>query len=84
MGLGDSVRSWLEGDPSNSFFEFKTSPDDDYCTKFKNLELIVSKTYYASGIIVIMIIFQVCTMSCLTYKHIFYVQYDLSIVIAIT
>jgi len=59
MGLGESVRNWLEGDPSNSFFEFKTSPNDDYCSKFKNLELIVSKTYYASGIIVIMIIFQV-------------------------
>ena len=59
MGLGESVRNWLEGDSNNSFFEFKTSPSDDYCTKFKNLELIVSKTYYASGIIVIMIIFQV-------------------------
>jgi len=59
MGLGDSVRNWLEGDSNNSFFEFKTSPSDDYCSKFKNLELIVSKTYYASGIIVIVIIFQV-------------------------
>lgn len=28
MGLGDSVSRWLEGDPSNSFFEFKIVPDD--------------------------------------------------------
>ena len=27
MGLGESVSRWLEGDPANSFFEFKTSPD---------------------------------------------------------
>lgn len=29
MGLGDSVSRWLEGDPANSFFEFKVSPDND-------------------------------------------------------
>lgn len=28
MGLGDSVSRWLEGDPANSFFEFKIAPDD--------------------------------------------------------
>jgi uncharacterized protein YidB (DUF937 family) len=27
MGLGDSVSRWLEGDPSDSFFEFKIVPD---------------------------------------------------------
>lgn len=27
MGLGESVTRWLEGDPSNSFFEFKVEPD---------------------------------------------------------
>jgi hypothetical protein len=27
MGLGDSVSKWLEGDPQNSFFEFKIAPD---------------------------------------------------------
>lgn len=29
MGLGESVTRWLEGDPSNSFFEFKIEPDAD-------------------------------------------------------
>ncbi len=29
MGLGESVTKWLEGDPSNSFFEFKIEPDSD-------------------------------------------------------
>lgn len=26
MGLGESVSKWLEGDPANSFFEFKLAP----------------------------------------------------------
>lgn len=30
IGLGDSVRSWLDGDPNQSFFEFKVSPDAEY------------------------------------------------------
>jgi hypothetical protein len=29
MGLGESVSKWLEGDSSNSFFEFKLSPSED-------------------------------------------------------
>lgn len=27
MGLGESIARWLEGDPGNSFFEFKLVPD---------------------------------------------------------
>lgn len=58
MGLGDSVSKWLEGDPQNSFFEFKIVPDEAISETFKNVELIVSKCYYASGIIAITIIYQ--------------------------
>jgi hypothetical protein len=29
MGLGESVTKWLEGDPANSFFEFKLSPSKE-------------------------------------------------------
>ena len=29
MGVGDSVSSWLEGEASNSFFEFKLEPDQE-------------------------------------------------------
>jgi len=58
MGLGESVTKWLEGDPGNSFFEFKLQPDAELSEKFKNVEMIVTKTYYASGIITITIIFQ--------------------------
>jgi uncharacterized protein YidB (DUF937 family) len=29
MGLGDSVSKWLEGDSTNSFFEFKLALDND-------------------------------------------------------
>ena len=28
MGLSETVVKWLEGDPSNSFFEFKISSDE--------------------------------------------------------
>jgi hypothetical protein len=28
MGLSDTVVKWLEGDPSNSFFEFKLASDE--------------------------------------------------------
>lgn len=30
MGLGESVSRWLEGDPNNSFFEFKLQPDNAF------------------------------------------------------
>lgn len=58
MGLSDSVQSWLEGDSNNSFFEFKCTPDTEMENIFKNIDLVVSKTYHASGIITIMIVFQ--------------------------
>lgn len=29
MGLGESVSKWLEGDPANSFFEFKIEPNEE-------------------------------------------------------
>jgi hypothetical protein len=28
MGLSETVVNWLEGDPSNSFFEFKIALDE--------------------------------------------------------
>jgi hypothetical protein len=58
MGLGDSVTRWLEGDPANSFFEFKTTPDSATAKTFENVEMVVSKCYYATGIITITIVFQ--------------------------
>lgn len=65
MGLGESVSRWLEGDSSNSFFEFKIQPDDALTQKFKNMELIVSKTYYPSGVITITIMYQMMIYVCL-------------------
>eukprot|EP01041_Mallomonas_annulata_P007152 gene7152-14565_t len=58
MGLGDSVAKWLEGDPGNSFFEFRVSPDADLERIFHNMELVASKCYHASGIVTITIVFQ--------------------------
>ena len=57
MGLADSVQNWLEGDSSNSFFEFKCTPTPEVEHIFKNIDLVVSKCYHASGIITIMIVF---------------------------
>jgi len=58
MGLGDSISSWLDGDPGNSFFEFKVEPDPEVEKIFKNIDLIASKSYHSSGIITITIIFR--------------------------
>eukprot|EP01040_Poterioochromonas_malhamensis_P012900 gene12900-14135_t len=58
MGLGESVSKWLEGDPANSFFEFKLAPTTEMEESMRNVEIIVSKCYHASGIITIMIIFE--------------------------
>ena len=58
MGLGENVQTWLEGDASNSFYEFKCEPDSKTEEIFKNIDLVASKTYHASGIITILIGFQ--------------------------
>jgi len=58
MGLGESVSRWLEGDPSNSFFEFKIQPDSETASALNNMELVATKIYHASGIITITILFQ--------------------------
>lgn len=64
MGLGDSVSKWLEGDSANSFFEFKLSPDQELSTKLNNIEMIVTKAYYPSGIITMTIFFQTTVYVC--------------------
>jgi len=58
MGLGESVSRWLEGDSSNSFFEFKIQPDSETASALNNMELVATKIYHASGIITITILFQ--------------------------
>lgn len=58
MGLGDSIGKWLDGDSANSFFEFKLVRDQQYHKVFDNVDLVASKTYHASGIITITIVFQ--------------------------
>ena len=57
-GLADSVKKWLEGDSMNSFFEFKCTPSEATEDIFKDMDVVVSKTYYASGIITIMIVYE--------------------------
>mmetsp|Transcript_40824 Transcript_40824/g.41690 ORF Transcript_40824/g.41690 Transcript_40824/m.41690 type:complete len:663 (+) Transcript_40824:164-2152(+) len=58
MGLGDSVQKWLEGEPGNSFFEFRVTPDEELEKIFGSMELVASKCYHASGIVTITIMFQ--------------------------
>jgi hypothetical protein len=64
MGVGDSVARWLQGDASNSFFEFKVAHNDSMHRAFKDVELLASKCYIA-GVITITIIFQVNLLSSL-------------------
>lgn len=42
LGLGDSVTNWLQGDPSNSFFEFKIFPDEEYQKLDRFLFIIIT------------------------------------------
>lgn len=58
MGLAESVQSWLEGDASNSFFEFRCASSPETEEVFRNIDLVASKSYHASGIITILIVFQ--------------------------
>eukprot|EP01033_Poteriospumella_lacustris_P009170 gene9170-6598_t len=64
MGLGESVSKWLEGDSAHSFFEFKLSPDQELATKLNNIEMIVTKAYYPSGIVTMTIFFQATVYVC--------------------
>lgn len=56
--LFGNIKKYLQGDSSNSFFEFKCVNDDNTTTLFKEIEIVVSKSYHPSGIITIMIFFQ--------------------------
>jgi hypothetical protein len=57
MGLGDSISAWLEGDASQSFFEFSVVASDAEAKCLEPVELIATKTYFASGILLIVIYF---------------------------
>ncbi|CAM9509147.1 unnamed protein product, partial [Phaeothamnion confervicola] len=58
MGLSDSVEDWLEGDSSNSFFEFTTAPDENMDESLRNVDLIASKSYSPQGVVTITVWFQ--------------------------
>ena len=66
MGVGEAVSKWLEGDPRNSFFEFKMHPDDALLAAFNPIELVASKSYHASGIITTLILYQYTIYICLS------------------
>ncbi|KAH8069704.1 hypothetical protein JL721_5593 [Aureococcus anophagefferens] len=55
--VGGSVASWLEGDSTQSFFEFQLAPDKDLERVFKNVELLASKCYNPNGVVLIAIYF---------------------------
>ena len=56
--VGGSVSSWLEGDSTQSFFEFQMSQDKEVEKAFRNVELLAAKTYTATGVVLIAIYFQ--------------------------
>ncbi|GMH46549.1 hypothetical protein TrRE_jg8835 [Triparma retinervis] len=57
MGLGDSISQWLEGDPSQSFFEFSFASTPDTDKAHKNVELMCTKSYTPNGLVTICIYF---------------------------
>lgn len=52
------LEKWVEGDASETFFEFSVEMDSILKKDLKNIEMIASKTYHASGVITISIYFQ--------------------------
>ena len=58
MGLGDSISQWLDGDPTQSFFEFAVAPDADTERAHKNVEIMCSKCYTPNGLVTVTIYFQ--------------------------
>jgi hypothetical protein len=64
MGLGESVSKWLDGDPTNSFFEFKLEADNVLKTAFETVEMVATKMYYASGIMMTCIFFDYTLYLC--------------------
>ncbi|KAJ8607751.1 hypothetical protein CTAYLR_008596 [Chrysophaeum taylorii] len=57
--FGAGVSTWLEGDSSQSFFEFQLDlPPRLLDRHFKNVELVASKTYCPSGIVVVAVFFK--------------------------
>jgi hypothetical protein len=55
--MGESISSWLEGESSNSFFEFQISISDDEAKVLEPVELVAVKSYYATGIVLVIIYF---------------------------
>mmetsp|Transcript_21449 Transcript_21449/g.31564 ORF Transcript_21449/g.31564 Transcript_21449/m.31564 type:complete len:514 (+) Transcript_21449:618-2159(+) len=58
MGLGDSVNQWLDGDPSQSFFEFSFAQDKVSSDAHNDVELIATKCYNPNGLITMAIYFE--------------------------
>eukprot|EP00605_Chrysophyceae_sp_TOSAG23-4_P000751 GSChrysophyteH1.ASY1.ANO1.840.1 assembled CDS len=54
----EALETWLEGDPSESFFELNVLPDTVDKKDLSNIELIASKTYHASGVVTLAIYFE--------------------------
>lgn len=53
-----AIETWLEGDPSESFFELKCQLDSTQKADLNNIEMIASKTYHASGVVTVAIYFE--------------------------
>ncbi|KAJ1447725.1 hypothetical protein M885DRAFT_541742 [Pelagophyceae sp. CCMP2097] len=58
MEVGNSLQSWLDGDAHGSFFEFQLVFDKEMEKAFKNVDLVASKCYTPSGVVVVAIFYQ--------------------------
>ena len=54
----DAIERWLEGDPSETFFEIACTMDSAQRADMNNIELVACKTYHASGVVTVAIYFE--------------------------
>ena len=58
MGLGDSISQWLDGDSSQSFFEFQLLPSKEMTAAFRNIEMLAAKCYTPASVVLVTIYFE--------------------------
>lgn len=52
------TQQWLEGDPSDSFFELTLEHDSASLRDLNNIEMVASKCYHPSGVVTVSIYYQ--------------------------
>ena len=57
IGLENSAKKWIDGDPNKSFFEFTINSSEDCCKELNNVDLLAVKRYDPNGVVTMGIYF---------------------------